>query len=663
MELTNFYLELLNKQISKLTKVMDNKDSYPNSVYNCILAGIVIQANSIVETCMMDFSTDKFSEVASKIYSARQLLIHYSDYRAFDDIESIASEIINKFNKVYKSEKAYFDKILTYQNTSEHNVVIRKSKDVVYDEFNRAYIFINGDIEIIVSASKVTVIKDLKKRKDIAYIVNCDNDMNYIYTNQHHESEYIKLKAPEELQRFFINEFKPIAIDYIAHKNIIKQMIDGFYSGSFSAIKTHADSILNNHKDIYIDTSKLLGDFFINGVVYKEFLGANTFKNSGAPMARYEDFVNIKNLASEDLVNAINVRDYFFIKKCEAMMSNINDELRKNASMLDDDLLMKMKISMLINFVDQSVKNISTTFTGANEDFEKLHLHLLDYRNFFAHNIYSLKPNLGTRILEEFLEVARGYVSIVSSLNIDKITNVIEKEERTFLSIEKEPSDFVNSKYEQYVSIDPHTYIGNKLYYSTRGSNYDKIIGLIPVDKHGDYHGAYYEKRASGYVAKTIKVKGGKNKPLMVRPTNFPDGEELLMDVNIVDLLYINAAYSHKVGGNEVKNHLRKTNKKLVVFKESEDNNYTRHAASLNHLISNYFQQRYLPYELARRTSIRFTKTGDDIGYFEILDIDGNVIADVVDDKLFKRYNMSKDSNQVFSVSDITHDFSIKKGR
>ena len=376
MELTNFYLELLNKQITKLNKIIENKDEYPSSVYNCILAGIVIQANSIVETCMMDFSSDKFSKVASKIYSARQLLIHYSDYRSFDDIESVASEIVSEFNKVYKSEKAYFDKILTYQNTSEHNVVIRKSKNVVYDEFNRAYVFINDDIEIVVSASKVTVIKDLKKKKDIAYIVNCDNDMNYIHTNQYHETEYIKLKAPQELQQFFITEFKPTAIDYIAHKNVIKQMIDNFYSGGFSSIKTHADLIINNNKDIYLDTSKLLGDFFINGVIYKEFLGANTFKNMGAPIARYEDFTNIKNMASDDLIKVMNVRDYFFIKKCEAMMSNMNDELRKSASMLDEDLLMKMKISMLINFVDQSVKNISTSFTGINKDFENLHLHL-----------------------------------------------------------------------------------------------------------------------------------------------------------------------------------------------------------------------------------------------------------------------------------------------
>ena len=75
---------------------------------------------------------------------------------------------------------------------------------------------------------------------------------------------------------------------------------------------------------------------------------------------------------------------------------------------------MKMKISMLINFVDQSVKNLSNSFIHAHPDFEKLYIRLLDYRNFFAHNIYQLKPDLGTRILDEFIDVSKGCVGIMS---------------------------------------------------------------------------------------------------------------------------------------------------------------------------------------------------------------------------------------------------------
>ena len=134
------------------------------------------------------------------------------------------------------------------------------------------------------------------------------------------------------------------------------------------------------------------------------------------------------------------------------------------------------------------------------------------------------------------------------------------------------------------------------------------------------------------------------------------------MDVNIRDLLYINAAYAHKCEDESVKKSLRRTSKKMIIFAPSEDNNNTSHAASLNHLISNYYQQRYLPYELARRTQIRLAKTEAGEGYFEILDIDGNLVAEVVDDKLFKKYNMEKDKNQVFSVSTIPYDFSKKRG-
>jgi hypothetical protein len=69
-----------------------------------------------------------------------------------------------------------------------------------------------------------------------------------------------------------------------------------------------------------------------------------------------------------------------------------------------------------------------------------------------------------------------------------------------------------------------------------------------------------------------------------------------------------------------------------------------------------------LPYELARRTQINFALTENNEGYFEILDLDGNVIAEVVDEKLFRKYEMKKDSNQVFTVSTIPYDFSKKRG-
>ncbi len=661
MALTNFYLELLNKQMNKLKKVIEEKDNYPKEVYNCILAGILIQSNSVLESCMLELHSPSFSALTSAIYSARQLIVHYSDYKSFDDLETISKNILEKFNKAYPAEKAYFDKLLKFQNTGEHNVVIKKSSDVVYDEFTKSYLFKKGDISISVSASKVTVIKDFKKRKDLAYIVNCDSNMNYFYVNPDYEMEYVQLKAPKELQDFFVKNFKPLAIDYLGHKEMARDILEHFFSGSYSTIKTR-NVPGKNEKEFYTDTSKLLSDFFDEGVVYKEFLNGRSYINRGAPEIRYDDYSAIKNQVSESLLANVSERDFFFIRKSEAMLNDIEDSIRKYGPSLDSELLSKMKISMLINFVDQSVKNLSNSFIHAHPDFEKLYIRLLDYRNFFAHNIYQLKPDLGTRILDEFMDVSKGFVGIISSLNIEKITKPLEKEEKSFLALEKDPKNFINFKYEQFIRVDPVTYIGDKLYYSTRGSEYERVIGLIPTDKHGDYRAAYYEKKEDTFVAKTIKGQGGKKKKVFVTQTNLSTGEDLMMDTNIRDLLYINAAYAHKCGEPEVLKNLRKTSKKIIVFRPSEDNNFTTHAASLNHLISNYYQQRYLPYELARRTQINFALTENNEGYFEILDLDGNVIAEVVDEKLFRKYEMKKDSNQVFTVSTIPYDFSKKRG-
>ena len=662
MALTNFYLELLNKQMIKLKKVIDEKDSYPADVYNCILAGILIQSNSVLESCMLELHSKNFSSFTSAIYSARQLIVHYSDYRSFDDLEKISKDILEKFNKAYPHERDYFNKLLKYESKKESNVVIKKSSDVVYDEFTKSYVFKKDGMEIAVSADKVTVIKDFKKKKDLAYIVNCESNMNYFYMNPDYEMEYVQLKAPKELQDFFIKNFKPLAVDYIGHKEMAKDILTNFFSGSYSVIKTQSVPQSKHEKEFYTDTSKLLSDFFDRGVVYKEFLGERAYINRGAPEIRYDDYNSIKRNASETLANNISERDFFFIKKCEAMMNDIEEDIKKTGASLDEETLSKMEISMLINFVDQSVKNLSNTFIHSHPEFENLYIRLLDYRNFFAHNIYQLKPELGTRIREEFVDVSRGFVNILSSLNIEKITKPLEKDEKAFLALEKDPKNFINFKYEQFLKVDPVTYIGNKLYYSTRGSDYERVIGIIPTDKHGDYRASFYEQKDDGFTPKTVKGQGGKKKHIFVNQTNLSSGEDLLMDVNIRDLLYINAAYAHKCDDESIKKSLRRTSKKMIIFAPSEDNNNTSHAASLNHLISNYYQQRYLPYELARRTQIRFAKTKDNEGYFEILDIDGNLIAEVVDEKLFKKYNMEKDKNQVFSVSTIPYDFSKKRG-
>ena len=655
----NFYLELLNQHVHELSHVIEGKDNFEPSAYNCILAGIVVRVNAILEQCMLDFHSKNFNEIAKIIYNSRQLLVHYSDYRTFDNLEEISKDIINEFYRVYNSEKEFFKGILTYKNSPEHNVVIPNSKNVIYDEFTNSYIFRNDSVEIVVGSDKITRIQELKKQKDIAYIVNCDCDMNYFIKDENGEVIYDELKGAEKLQAFFKKEFNVIHEDYRKHKQCIKDILDNFYKeNSYSSIYVQEKVPYNNKKmPLYSETSKVLDKYFNNSIVYSQFLDGMIFVNNGIPQYGFLDYKSIRENSVKDLEKHISKRDYFFIGKTISMFNNILKQLSLNAH-LSDSQKEKMLSLMLINWADHTFKHMTNEFIECNPLFNELYLKLISYRNFFAHNVLQVKSVTGTRILNEFFDIAKGYVSILDSLKIKKITAPESKEIIEFVAIERMPSRFINYKYEQYLRIDPNTYIGNKLFYSTRGSEYEKIIGLVPVDKKFDLKGTYFEKKKDTFVAKTLKIRNGKKRNLLVSRLNYSKGKDVNLDVNLDDLLFIYASYKGKTLGVESQQLLGygHCHKLVVLFNEAEENNHRAHASDLEQVISDYYQQRYLPFELAKETHLDI-RWMDNKAYFVILDNDNNEIAKIVDMNTLENYKIEVDQKGFFTISETICDY------
>ena len=60
--------------------------------------------------------------------------------------------------------------------------------------------------------------------------------------------------------------------------------------------------------------------------------------------------------------------------------------------------------------------------------------------------------------------MAKGYVSVLSSLHVESFDHKIDKHMVDFVAIERMPSHFVNSKHEQYIQVDPTTYIGDNYF-------------------------------------------------------------------------------------------------------------------------------------------------------------------------------------------------------
>lgn len=655
----NFYLELLNKKVREMKHIIDQKDKFSPLAYNCILSGIVVRMNAILEQTMLDFHSDNFSEVAKLIYNSRQLLVHYKDYRTFDNIEEISKKILDEFNRAYPSEKIYFEKILSYKNSPEHNVVIPSSKSVIYDEFTNSYIFRNDEVEIIVSSDKVTKIQSMKKNKDIAYIVNCDCDMNYFVKDESGEVVYDELKGYVNVQDFFKKHFHVIHQDYRKHKQYVKDILESFYKeGSYSSICVVEKVPINTKKvPLYIETSKVLNAFFNKSVVYSQFLDGMIFVNNGIPQYGFLDYKSIRENSLKDLEKHVSKRDYFFIVQTISGFNTLLKNMNLNNN-LEDELKDTMLVSMLINWADHTFRNMSNDFIECNPAFNELYLKLVSYRNFFAHNILQIKTVTGKRILEEFFDIAKGYVSILNSMTIKRITNDEKQRLVEFVAIERMPSRFINYKYEQYLQIDPSTFIGNKLFFSTRGSSYEKLIGLVPVDKNFDLRGTYYEKKKDIFVAKTVKNKHGKKRNLMVSRLNYSKGKNVDIDINLNDLLYIYAAYKGKIPSIDPGNLIGwgHCNNLVILFNAQNENNNTPHASDLTEVISEWYQQRYIPFELARETYLDI-RWEDDRAYFVFLDEKDNEIARIIDTNTLKDYKIEVDKKGFFTISETISDY------
>lgn len=658
MSTKNVYLELLLAHSKKIDAVIKNKDNYNTNVYNCILAGLVIQMNSIVEQCIMDFHSSSFSKVVELIYNSRQLLVHYSDYRTLKNMETISSQIIKEIKKSYKHEEKYFSRLLKFESISERNVVVSKSRDVIYDEFNNSYIFRNDDVEIAVSEDKVIKLQDLKKRRDVAYIVSCNQDMNYFKKNGN-DSGYYQLIGEESVLSFFVENFKVIDVNYNKHKVAIRDILDNFYKeGNYNGVVTKQKvSVTGNNVPLYLDSSKVLDKFFNERIAYKQLMDERVYVNNGVPEFGYFDFHSLKQNVKEDLERNLTRRDYFFLSKTISMFNSLNETINENKD-LDSDNKHKMIITMLINWSDHTLRHFSEKFIKINPEFEDLHVKLVNYRNFFSHNILQLKKSIEEKLIKEYLEMANGYIGILNSLNIEEVNLDEGKNEVHFIAIERDTNRFISRRYEQYVQIDPMTYVGNKLFYSTKGSEYRKIVGLIVADKKHAYRGSYYERKNGEFISKTFRTKGGRKRRVMVSKMDYSYGMDVSFDINCSDLFYLYAATKGKVDKHDNLDLHCLKKKRVVVFYPSKENNYRGHSVHLEGLITDFFQQRYMPFELVKPTKIVKVKDENDKGYFQIVDASTNeVIADVVDETKLEKYNVEHDHKGYFTINETIHNF------
>jgi len=650
-QMENYYLNLLKKQINQLksiiTKVNKNEEGFSAYAYNAILSGMIIKINVIMEQTLADFHGEKSNELVSKIYNLRQLIVHYRNSTDISELEESCLDIIKEFNKVYESEKEFYKKILSYKDNSDLNVVIKNDKNIYYDEESATYIIKNDNNGLIVNKEQVIAIKSLKRGKIDAYIVKLDAPIT-LYKNEDSDDFSLEKVTNKVVMRSILQNYANlIEENYLGYKECIQQCLDVLYKNEkdLAALNVYIKQV--SSESISMQISKFLDHYFNEQVLYEEFLKSRSFIhwpilcNGDHPL--YFNFIHIRDTAKNKLLENINKKDYFFIKNSVSEFNLISSEIIKNKylSSKQKEALMS---SLLIKWVDQNLTHFSKEFIDADKETRTIYENLIKYRNYFAHDIQQFRENHIN--IEGFYELAKGYVSILNTLEITKIGSPEKKKEVKFVAIESEVKDFANSKYGQYLQISPKTFIGNKLFYSSRLHQDDKIIGLVPIDKDYPLKWAYYTLQGNTLVSNKFKrTKKGKE-----RVPNCSDKKKIKFDVNCNDLLNIFVACNGLIEEIDIKDIYKPHKNKLLLFEPCEENGFTQHASSLNEIISDYYNQRYLPIELLKETHLEYYYDEYDKVNFILVDKDDKEIAKVIDSKHLKNYDLALDKNEASKI-------------
>ena len=297
MKKENFYLDILNNLNTDLKYVIDNQYKYNPAIYNAMLAGIIIRLSTLVDQFMIDFHSPLFTPVVEYIYSARQELVHYSDFTNLNDLTAVACDISSLIDQTYENEKQYFEEIINRKYNVEHNVVVAGNKNITYDRANKAYIFSSDNATIWVSEDRITRIKDSNSNRGVLYIISCDKNMNCFY-KENGEIIYEELIAPEELKRFFKSNFKVVNVDYKEYMTVIEELLNKFYKkGNYGTIYVCPKNKPNQRKKI----GKVLNAYFNRGIIYKDLLSNIDYSSIKVPSDSFFNYKQIRSTATHDL--------------------------------------------------------------------------------------------------------------------------------------------------------------------------------------------------------------------------------------------------------------------------------------------------------------------------------------------------------------------------
>jgi len=645
----NYYLNLLYKKIIELKKVLQNlEDSpYSNEYKKYLISGHIITLDSILEIGISDLHSPELDELTSLIYYTRQKAVHYGFFNGMHNVENTANKIIELAESQYEKEKKFYSSLFDPKNftLSTNNVLIKDSPNITSSPAFYKLSSLDATQELWIPAKKVFTLTKKSKDKISSYIIDLDAKASLYQYDENNPKSYKEITG-DELKTFLSNNFTIKEENYNKHNETISEIIENFTKDPINSIQIMEFA---SNEQFCKNTIDVIRDFIMERTMFDAYIENNHLIKDKYSLSKMQktDYTKLQHSFKKMIPKFATQKDAFFIdmtiKRAKYYLYSLGEDTLENA---EPQLLS----AILIQLFETGPKHFSNQFISTSPEFKKCYSNLQRYRQIFSH--YLLNTKEYNDALNKFKIEFKNFIKLLQTIDLDDIRNPVHENYETYSVLERNKSDFFNFKHEQFLKLDNNSYIGKKIYYSSKNQDSDSLIAIIPYGTHAS-NILYYEKDAYDYLrpAHTIDDHTGKKAYVHVSKQAIEDAVEVKIDFNLSNLF---TAYSilRKVKSNG--------DIQIQFFACKENDNYS-HYDNLENVILRFFIQGYLPVELLRKTKIDTSNA--DKGIIYLKDSKDNIIANIINKK---KNNISQDSHKdekrFFSrIDDIKHDFSKRR--
>lgn len=647
---SNYYLTLLYKKTQELKKVLSSleNEGYSNEYKKYLISSYIIALDSILEIGIGDLHSSNLDELTSLIYYTRQKAVHYGYFNGMHNIEGTAQKIIELTEEHYKNELEYYERLFNSNNFYDSsNIVIKASPQVQLDTYFYKLKSKDSKQVLCVPLRKMFSLTATSKEKILEYIIDTSDPISLYSYEEGEKIGSHTLLNDEQAKQFIKENFEVVEENFNTHNLEIMKIINSFINDPVNSnqIVEYAsnDSFCRNTIDV-------IKEFIGERVMLKAYLDGNHLIKYKYVVSKTQktDLVKLKNKFKKTAMPFITQKDAFFID-----MTIKRANFYKNSLIGDSlsglDIDESILCPILIQLYETGPKYFSNQFKNSCPEFKRCCDNLLKYRIVFSH--YLLNSKEYKENLQNFKNEFENFLQLIEMINVNDVRIPVSESYDSYRLIEREKEEFFNYKHEQFLHIKGNTYIGKKIYYSSRNPNSKNLIAIIPSN---DSSVSYYEKDANGYLNMkyTIDEKTGKKKVVHNLTSSLRGSKEVAIDFNL----------SYLFNARSMLNRLKPNAEIYVYFNSCDENNKTPHYDDIDNIILRFYNQGYLPIELLQQIKLD-TKNYENTGIIRLLDKNNSPIASIVNRKKCKfNVDYKKDEKRFFSrIDDITHDFSKRR--